>query len=399
MAVNFLDSLDIDGNLTLTPASGAVTSLLKLGAVGGAVGFVALKAPDALSTVQTTYVLPGAYPTTGQVLSCTNLGVMSWLSAGTNTNIATTDLTVSGARTLDLSGNTLEFYSGSENLLLLVPTLNELQTTADVILEASGSSGVTSLLTFGVVTGNTGSVSLRAPSSVTSGGGDVYILPAALPSVAGDVLSSTTTGTMSWATAGGTDTNIANTDLTLDADRRTDLDGYDLVFDSGATDIMTLNGGDDNVTIHGELDVNGRLQPGYLKVKNPSPFSTAGAYASAAEVLFAGAIPGALANGSCIAVGSSGWAASSGATEVSAAIGLLGIKSTLSGGAITRGTVYLATDPGGNLGDVVYLSATTAGELTTTAPTGTAGFVVRVVGYKLATNIIFFNPSKDWIVI
>lgn len=64
-------------------------------------------------------------------------------------------------------------------------------------------------------------------------------------------------------------------------------------------------------------------------------------------------------------------------------------------GVVIRGFVYLTVDAGGNVGDPVYLSET-GGAVTTTAPT-TSGAVVRVMGYKVATNIIYFNPSQDWI--
>tara|TARA_R110002096_G_scaffold320282_2_gene514320 strand:- start:356 stop:964 length:609 start_codon:yes stop_codon:yes gene_type:complete len=202
---------------------------------------------------------------------------------------------------------------------------------------------------------------------------------------------------MSWATGGGSDTNIANTDLTLDADRTTDLAGFDLVFDTGTTDVMTLNGGTDDVIIHQGLDVYERLSAGYIKVKAPSPFAAAGLYATGAELLFVGT--SVLGSGTCVALGASAWGASLAASEVTAAIGLMGIRTAIAGGILIRGMVYLATDPGGAQGDVVYLSATNAGELTTAVPTGTAGYVVRVMGYKVATNVVFFSPSKDWIVI
>lgn len=64
-------------------------------------------------------------------------------------------------------------------------------------------------------------------------------------------------------------------------------------------------------------------------------------------------------------------------------------------GVVIRGFIYLTNDAGGNVGDPVYLSET-GGAVTTTAPT-TSGAVVRVMGYKVATNIIYFNPSQDWI--
>ena len=64
-------------------------------------------------------------------------------------------------------------------------------------------------------------------------------------------------------------------------------------------------------------------------------------------------------------------------------------------GVVVKGFVRLSSDSGGSVGDPVYLSETT-GLVTTTAPT-TSGAVVRVVGYKVAANIIYFNPSQDWI--
>jgi hypothetical protein len=47
------------------------------------------------------------------------------------------------------------------------------------------------------------------------------------------------------------------------------------------------------------------------------------------------------------------------------------------------------------IGAPVYLS--TAGDtLTSTQPTGTAD-IVRVCGYAIATDEVYFNPSQDWI--
>lgn len=49
------------------------------------------------------------------------------------------------------------------------------------------------------------------------------------------------------------------------------------------------------------------------------------------------------------------------------------------------------------VGAPVYISAATAGQLTSTAPTGTTDFVVRVVGYGEDGNTVFFTPSSDYI--
>ena len=50
---------------------------------------------------------------------------------------------------------------------------------------------------------------------------------------------------------GGTNTNIANSDLTLDANRTTDVGANTLTLDSGTTNIIAFNGASDTVSIGG----------------------------------------------------------------------------------------------------------------------------------------------------
>ena len=65
-------------------------------------------------------------------------------------------------------------------------------------------------------------------------------------------------------------------------------------------------------------------------------------------------------------------------------------------GMLLRGMFTLDHDPG-TIGEELYIS-TTAGDITSTAPSGT-GDIVRVVGYCLdsANGQIWFNPSNDFI--
>ena len=89
------------------------------------------------------------------------------------------------------------------------------------------------------------------------------------------------------------------------------------------------------------------------------------------------------------------WATQADATDNTASTGLLGIAlgSAANAGLVLFGDVdYTIT---GNVGIPVYLD-TTAGGLTTTAPTG-SGNIVRVMGYIIGTNKVFFNPSNDWL--
>jgi hypothetical protein len=94
---------------------------------------------------------------------------------------------------------------------------------------------------------------------------------------------------------------------------------------------------------------------------------------------------------------STGWSGTSATTVGQISTGLIAMATTTASGdgMVTRGIVQLATDPGGNIGDVVYLSTAT-GRATTTL-VSTTGNVSRVIGYKVATNIIYLNPSQDWI--
>ena len=101
--------------------------------------------------------------------------------------------------------------------------------------------------------------------------------------------------------------------------------------------------------------------------------------------------------GECYAYDASGWVSGNATSVATSSTGLLGIATSADSadGVLIRGPVYLATDPGGAVGDNVYLS-TTPGVLSTT-PVSSPNNVSRVVGYKLATNVVFFDPSKDWI--
>ena len=96
-------------------------------------------------------------------------------------------------------------------------------------------------------------------------------------------------------------------------------------------------------------------------------------------------------------LGASAWA-SSDADAVSTSKGFMGVATSTNSntGMVIRGIVYMGADPGGSVGDVVYLSTAT-GRLTTDISGFTTGDVVRIMGYKVGTNLVFFDPSKDWI--
>jgi hypothetical protein len=86
------------------------------------------------------------------------------------------------------------------------------------------------------------------------------------------------------------------------------------------------------------------------------------------------------------------------ADAVGTATGSLAIAAATnsSGGMCLRGFVNPTTDPGAGTGNPVYLG-TTLGTMQSAAPTGT-GDIVRIVGYQYGPDLIYFNPSNDYIV-
>ena len=162
---------------------------------------------------------------------------------------------------------------------------------------------------------------------------------------------------------------------------------------TSVTDTLT---GESNLTYDGtKLDVTGALEADAIHI-GAQGLASAGDYGHGSELLLG--YTGSSSAGDCMYLRTTGSFALANATTLGAqSKGFLaiGASSDAADGVVTRGIVYLNVDPGGSPGDVVYLS-TTGGDLTTT-PVATTGNVSRVVGYQLATKIIYFNPSQDWI--
>ena len=89
-----------------------------------------------------------------------------------------------------------------------------------------------------------------------------------------------------------------------------------------------------------------------------------------------------------------GWTLANG-SSVANSIGLLCLGTAASGDALVKGIMQLGAVPG-SAGDVLYMS-TTNGLLTNDISGFTQGQVVRVCGYNLGSNKVYFNPSPDWI--
>ena len=105
-----------------------------------------------------------------------------------------------------------------------------------------------------------------------------------------------------------------------------------------------------------------------------------------------------LVTGSIVYYNGSVWAATD-ADAASTASGLIGVAlgpNVVESGILLRGMVTLNHDPG-TIGDILYLS-TTAGQASSTAPSGT-GDIVRVIGYCLdsSNGQIWFNPDNTFV--
>jgi hypothetical protein len=171
--------------------------------------------------------------------------------------------------------------------------------------------------------------------------------------------------------------------------------------ETGSNKLYIENSNSSSPLIYGEFDndivrVNGTLEVTEGVTVDETGLAAAGDYGKGSEVWYQGA--GATTAGSLYYLNSSGDWANTDASAASTAKGMLAFAAGTDSdvdGMVTKGFVYLGTDAGGSVGDVVYLSET-ANLATTTAPT-TSGAIVRVLGYKVATNVIWFNPSNDWV--
>ena len=78
--------------------------------------------------------------------------------------------------------------------------------------------------------------------------------------------------------------------------------------------------------------------------------------------------------------------------------GLLGMAlggNSSTNGMLVHGVGYLSHNPG-SAGDILYISHSNTGQISSTAPND-AGDFHRVVGHCLADNKVFFSPSQDYI--
>jgi hypothetical protein len=346
----------------------------------------------------TGYALPAATGTTGQILKVDANGDLAFAS-DSNTNISNTNLVLDGNRTIDTDGNDFTIDpNGGEfaiNDSAGPPTLSEL-TVSQGYVDLRGTAVRVHGLTY--------------PSSDGTNG---------------QVLTTNGSGTLSFTTpSGGGGGGLGGADQTLTADRTIDTNGFnlDIELDStGTPDTFTIHDGTHDLfqvdtgisgTIFSVNDVSGLPKltvddsdgvtiDKFKEVKYEKPSNTDFSYQG--DVVYFGATTS-MTQGDLYYYNSSGnWAqadadaaSSSGGVLLAIALG----TASDTNGMLLKGTFTMAAgaiDGTEATGDELYVS-TTAGHITSAAPTAT-GDIVRVVGYMLdGTNgQIWFNPSNDFI--
>lgn len=213
--------------------------------------------------------------TTGQVLSSTGTGT-NWID-DVGTNIANSNLTTDATdRSLTLFSSISRFAifraGGTELLALFYPDIVAFNSNNVYITSPTGETSAPILSLREAHSNGNHEIGLRAPNSLVAS--KTYTLPSTDPTT-GQVLSSSAGGVMSWvANGGGGNTNIANTNLTLDADRTLDVDGNTLSLDanSGTISITDSAGAPASYLSaeQGELTLMG--------IKFPSSDGTSGQY-------------------------------------------------------------------------------------------------------------------------
>jgi len=169
----------------------------------------------------------------------------------------------------------------------------------------------------------------------------------------------------------------------------------------GETGSISLTGGDgievDVVTGTGEIEISatggGTEGEDLSLIVRSNPYAVAGDHEG--TVLSIPNLTG-LTLGTVYLWDGSTWN-SANAGAAATASGLMGVATAdgVASDVLVSGIIQLSSVPG-SAGDVLYLN-TTNGTLTNDVSAFTQGQIVRVMGYNLDGNRIYFNPSPDWI--
>lgn len=337
--------------------------------IEGILGYYSGFKANVADSSNTVYTLPNGSqnpPSTGDSLICSSTGNLSW--AG---RLEKENPTASGAFTIN---NVADGVTGQARLQ---------------IEDYSGGQYV----------------NLDAPNSVSSN--YTITLPDASPGAANKILESDASGNLSWidTPSGGSDTNIANANLTADNNRTLDLDANTLTIDindgeftlSDSTNTDTYIQAGANVLQLGDsgmvVESDGVFQAKKGIEHDEGNLTTAGAFGVGAEITYLGASASSTTVGNVYYYNGTTWASYTSATEAPQKA-LLGIAlgATMASGFLLKGFVNPNGATGFTAASPVY--GGTDASATTTAPT--SGYQ-RVMGHSISTSVIFFNPSQEFI--
>ena len=149
-----------------------------------------------------------------------------------------------------------------------------------------------------------------------------------------------------------------------------------------------------NITASGIISASGNL----ISSRQFDKSGTSNNHLAQGDIIYQGG--GSTTQGNIVYMKTDGEWGDAQADAASTATSLLGIALGTDpdvDGVLLRGTYTLDHDVGNNQGVPLYLSDTTAGQATVTAPSDD-GDIIRIIGYNLGDDDeIWFDPDKSWV--
>jgi hypothetical protein len=318
-------------------------------------------------------------------------------------NIGTANLTLSGNRTLDTDGNDLYIKNGAANLLVWSASAGTWTFSEEVLFKNNqGFTAGEIRLNEDPINGSN-YISLRAPDSMSA---NLSLELPATDGTSGQALVTDGAGNLSFATVGGgSNTNIANANLTADNNRTLDMDANTLTIDinDGEFTVSDSTNGDTYIQVGSNVlqlgdtgmavESDGVFQAKLGIEHDEANLTVAGAYGAGSEITYLGASATSTTEGRIYYYNGTTWASYSSSTEA-AQKALLGIAigTTMAKGFLLKGFVNPNGTTNLTTASPVYGAANSSA--TTTAPT--SGYQ-RVMGHSISTSVMFFNPSTEYI--
>jgi len=327
-------------------------------------------------------------------------------ASGTTKKVTVSDL-------LSSAGSATTINNNADNRVITGSnTANTLEGEANLLYDAGildiKNAGVQSEVKLYCESANSHFVSLKAPAhaAISPNGSYTLTLPAAYAVSNGQVLSSTTAGSLSWTsditgnaaglsqtlavTSGGTGLATVPQGSVLVANAADTLTALEGVTDGH---VLTYNSGTDTVSWSAPSGGSGTDLDGQLIDYNVQG-ATLVAGDHEGQVVFLGTDT--ITTGNLYYWDGTNWQTTSNNAE-STAKGPIGIAlgaNSATDGVLLQGVYYPSSTPAGSAGSQLYLGA--SANLTATAPV-TNGKILRVMGQNLDGTRILFQPSQDFI--